>query len=335
MSRTTMTAAAMALGLATAAWADDAPGSGVAAKSVAASSPEAEAVAASPLDTEFDHCWICDDDDPSAEPHLDPVCFLEALASRYRGLEGYRDVAQLVQVTSYDGQPAQRIETEIGCNVDDGRISIRTPLRQVGQWIGSHLRFRASEPMRRIQLQHDLWTAPHLSLFAPLEGQGTADEPGPRPTLEATEAHRVTVRNRTLIHLAVRAAATTGTDAKASMEFVVNPESMLVEEVRVKRKLADGADHETTLHITPLSASPPADRSLSDEPAAAESTPSGAARGEPTGPMRNGRDHSVQEEAKRDRPAADKPAARGEPAPAAKHGASPPASDAARQHFGG
>lgn len=285
MIRTTTTAFAFALGCSAAVWAD------------ASSVPAATSSDVGASSFEFQHCWICGDH--GEEPRLDAVCFFEALAQRYRSIDVYRDVAQLVQVTSYDGEPAQRVETEIGCEVDDGEISVRTPLRQVGQWLGSRLRLRMSEPMERVRLEHDLWTAPHLSLFVPPEGQGGADQPGPQPRLEATEAHRVTVSNRTLIHLAVQAAMTRDSSERTSMEFMVDPESMLVEEVRVKRKLADGADHETTLHITPLSAS--ADRAgdgKSSSGDVGEST-----RPDVDEPMRAGHEHSVQEGAKRDRSA--------------------------------
>jgi hypothetical protein len=218
-------------------------GLAVAALLASATPGPAGRVAAAP--PEWDGCLTSDAE--TGELRIDALCFFDALIDRYQGLTAYEDVADVLQVTERRGEASERVETRIGCEIEGGKLRVRTPKSEARRLIGLGVPARLSPAMEAALLRYQIWLAPHMALRF-------ADRPqenfrvGVRDGLVATEAERVQVGDRSMVHLKLESGG--GSD-EASFDLFVNPESMLVERITGRQRLPDGAQYATTLDITP------------------------------------------------------------------------------------
>jgi hypothetical protein len=158
-------------------------------------------------------------------------------------------------VTRRDGEAPRRVETRIGCAIDDGELRVETPAAALGRRVGLDIPLQISPAMEQARLSYQLWMAPHMALrygdppAAAVLGVTTATE------LTATEADIVTIDERELVHLELSDPDAETEDAsETTLDIYVNPDSMLVERITGQQRLPDGGNYETTLDITPLTA---------------------------------------------------------------------------------
>ncbi|MCP3902671.1 MAG: hypothetical protein GY715_03465 [Planctomycetes bacterium] len=209
--------------------------------------------------------WSCRTVDPqTGDVRIDPVCFFDQLVDRYRRLDKYEDVAEVLQVRQGIGERPRRVETRIGCAIVDGRLHVRTP--SPGPWRASR-GLRRSRALDQAALRYDLWLAPHMALkYAEEPAKKFRD--GVREGFTATEAEAVTIDSRPMVHLELTSGDGTSADCTAKFDLYVNPESMLVERITGQQRMPDGASYETMLTITPTRAEDGPE--LPTEPAAVE-----------------------------------------------------------------
>ncbi|NNF45116.1 MAG: hypothetical protein HKO59_15120 [Phycisphaerales bacterium] len=192
----------------------------------------------------------CQTYDPeTGEPHIDALCFFDALVERYRRLDAYADVADLRQVMRRVGETPHAVETRIGVEVEDGRLNVKTPASEWRAGIARGL--RGSAAAAALKQRRDLWLAPHMALKfteEPVRHFRSGVDEG----FTATDAHTVRVGERSMVHLELRSSGNEDTDPTATFDLYVNPESMLVEKITGQQRLPDGAEFETTLDITPI-----------------------------------------------------------------------------------
>jgi hypothetical protein len=191
----------------------------------------------------------CDKRLSSGGETLDPDLVFKRLIQRYRGLRTYRDITRLVSVTTRDGQ-ATRLETEIGCEVRDGNLSVTTPSSQARQAISPGLPVRQSPIAAQTARGYDLWLAPHMTFKFhddPLKDFRAGIDEG----FTVTDAESVTIDNRRMVHLELRSGEGLSEDCAARFDVFVNPETMLVECIAGEQTLPEGGSHQTTLHISP------------------------------------------------------------------------------------
>src|SRR5262245_48742671 len=134
---------------------------------------------------------------------LDPSAYFQKVVERYRSLITYRDTAHVVQVTQREGEEANRVETQIACEVADGKLKVKTPSSQARAAAGLNVPIKSSEHMRDAQLRYDLWLAPHMAMKftdEPLKNMRAGVEEGFTPT----QAEPVTIDNKRMVHLALR-----------------------------------------------------------------------------------------------------------------------------------
>lgn len=186
-----------------------------------------------------------------AGAEVEPRAFFDALVERYRHLEVYEDVADVVEVVTRDGRPPQRVETRIACRLEGDALRIVTPGAQVRSGVG--LPLEPSPAMEALVLRYNLWLAPHMALhFAedPLRDL----RPGVPGGFVPFRAEVVADDEKVLVHLALRGVTSPSARPKhdtAELDFWVNPESMLVERITGRQRLPDGAAYEVTLDIEP------------------------------------------------------------------------------------
>lgn len=189
----------------------------------------------------------------TASPAIDPVEFFQRLVARYRGLYLYRDVATITHITRRDGRESNRVQTQITCEVADGKLTVTTPASQARKGLGVDLPVRQSQPTAEAKRNYDLWLAPHMALKF-------TDEPlkklraGVDEEFTATEAESVTIDNKPMVHVELRSGcARDGASERcaAKVDLYVNPDSMLVERIDTQQQLPDGADYSTSMQITP------------------------------------------------------------------------------------
>ena len=188
--------------------------------------------------------------DGSISPSIEPAALFEKLVNRYKGLHFYRDTSRLVQITSREGQEPSRVETEIGCEVRDGALTVKTPAAQARSSLGLDLPVRQSPAAATAQRHYDLWLAPHMSLK--FEEQPLKDfRRGVDEGFTATEAERITIDNRDMLHMELRSGDGLSEDCTARFDLFINPETMLVERIDGEQRLPDGGSCTTSLQITP------------------------------------------------------------------------------------
>ena len=184
---------------------------------------------------------------------IDPVCFFETLIARYRCLEAYEDIAKVIQVTERLGEQPLRVETLIGCEIEDDRLLIETPASQIRRTVGLNVRYRKSPAIEAAELSYNLWLAPHMALrFAEEPQRGF--RPGVRDGFTPTEAESVTIDEKPMVHLQLKSGDGQAEACESQFDLYVNPDSMLVERITGQERLPGGANYQTTLEITPISA---------------------------------------------------------------------------------
>ncbi len=224
----------------------------------------------------------CVSPDPlTGEPRLDAHCFFDALVDRYRRLAVYKDTVRVLQVTTAgDGGRARRVETQIGCAVDNGRLFVQTPGSTLRRQLGLDLSPRTTPAMHEAVLKYNIWLAPHMALkFSPTPDRDFRS--GVEDGFTATEARHVTVGDKPMVRLELESGDGRSVDPAARFDLYVNPDSMLVEQIVGQQRLPDGATYATTLDITPLEAEMDEDGtpspSPSPSPSAAPPAPAPAA----------------------------------------------------------
>ncbi len=204
---------------------------------------------ADPIETDWQRCRTFDPD--TGEQQIDAIEFFQMLIERYHQLKAYEDVAKVVQVTTKSGQIPKRVETMIGCEIEDGELRIQTPASQVRKSLGLDASFRRSSAVESTAEDFGIWLAPHMALkFAEQPEQEI--RPGVKETFTATEAMAVTIDEKPMVHLELTSGNGDQEDASATLDLYVDPESMLVERIEGQQRLPDGAQYETTLQIQPI-----------------------------------------------------------------------------------
>lgn len=184
---------------------------------------------------------------------IDPSVFFQRLVHRYKGLHLYRDSVRLVQVTMREGAEAARVETEIGCEIHDNNLHVKTPASQARSSVGLDLPVRHSPAAAAAQRGYDLWIAPHMTLKfddEPLKHFRAGVDEGFTPT----GAESITIDNHTLVHVQLRSGDGLSESCNATFDLFVNPQTMLVERIDGEQKMPDGGSCTTSLRITPQEA---------------------------------------------------------------------------------
>lgn len=183
-------------------------------------------------------------------PKIDPVSFFQKLVDRYHHLDAYKDTASVVQLTQRQGEESSRVETQIACEISDGKLHVHTPESQARKGLGLDVPVKKSKPVQDAQQRYDLWLAPHMALKfteEPLKDLRAGVDEG----FTATQAEAVMIDNKQLVHVALRSGDGLSDDCSAKFDLYVNSDSMLIERIDGEQKLPDGANYSTTLHITP------------------------------------------------------------------------------------
>lgn len=188
-----------------------------------------------------------------AEGRVDPLIFFDELVARYRALTAYSDQTHIVEVTRRydDGAEPQRAEKRVAADVSDGKLTVVTPGSQVRRSLGLALPIPPTPEMEQAAQRYDLWLVPHLVLkFSenPLEELREGVSEG----FTATEAAAVTIDERPMVHLELTSGDGLSGDYNARFDLYIDPESMLIERIEGRQRMPDGADFETTYHITPI-----------------------------------------------------------------------------------
>lgn len=221
-------------------------------------------------------------DPVTGEIIIHPECFFHSLLDRYRALDDYGDRTTVTRVSVREGEPERRTESSVEVMLTDGRLDVVTPGQQARSAIGLDTGMPFIPVLDRASMAYKLWIAPHMTLKfdtdAP-EGEASAPEapaepdvaarpssvhssgaapsaPQSRSRLHATEAERVVIEERELVHLELRSGERGSADADATYDLYVNPESMLVERIDGEERLPDGATMRTTVEITPMYSQP-------------------------------------------------------------------------------
>lgn len=196
---------------------------------------------------------IAVDDQPQAEKQIDPEAFLAQLVERYQRLAQYEDVADVVQITSRNGEEPVRVETRISAKITDGELTVETPGSQVRDGMGLDVPIKTSPAMDAFVMKYNLWLAPHMVLAFkddPMKDFRLGVDEGFTPT----KARSVTIDNKKMVHLELKSGDGLSEDYTAKFDLYIDPESLLVERIEGEQRLSDGADYRTTLDITPLKA---------------------------------------------------------------------------------
>jgi len=214
----------------------------------------------------------------NAIPKIDPATFFQRIVERYHHLEAYKDTASVVQITQRQGEESSRVETQIACEISDGKLRVQTPASQTRKGLGLDVPVKQSKPVQDAQQRYDLWLAPHMALKfteEPLKDLRAGVDEG----FTATQAEAVTIDNKQLVHVALRSGDGLSDDCSAKFDLYVNSDSMLIERIDGEQKLPDGVNYSTSLHITPQRVE---GGTPSGEPTAAARDPAMNPRLEPT-----------------------------------------------------
>lgn len=206
-------------------------------------------------------CWVTSGDLATATIRstandqaaaLDPRQVFDEVVSRYRSLSRYEDTVVVEHVTTRAGEAPRKHETRLQCTYDDaGSFTVTTPGDQVREAVGLGGVIRRSPLLRDLDRQYGLWLAPHLALrFSddPLRDLRAGVTEGFTPV----KAERVVENERELVRVELRAGSSEGDAAGSTVEFFVNPDSLLIVRMQGRQHLPDGVLHETRLEITPL-----------------------------------------------------------------------------------
>ncbi len=187
----------------------------------------------------------------------DASAVLDRLIERYRGLEAYRDSAEVVCVTEREGEAPHRVETRIACEIDGGRLKVHTPGSQIRDAVGVEAPVAPSPAMEALVRRYRLWIAPHMALRF-TEDPRREFRLGVGEGFTATKAEPVEEAGRSLIRLELRSGDGLSESCTARFDLFVDPSTMLVERVEGQQRLPDGAQYRTTLRIAPERAEPSA-----------------------------------------------------------------------------
>lgn len=191
-----------------------------------------------------------DDVGPLAVPQIDPTEFFDRLVERYRKLHFYKDSARVVQVTNRNGQESNRTETQINCEINDGKLKLSTPGAQLRNQLGLDLPIKLGNAVREAGDAYNLWLAPHMAMKftdKPLKQLRAGVEEGFTPK----SVEPVTINNKSMMHVELRSGEEGSESGNAKFDLYVNSDSMLIERIEGEQKLPDGASYSTTVHITP------------------------------------------------------------------------------------
>ena len=181
---------------------------------------------------------------------MEPLAYFEALVSHYRALDRYRDSSHLVQITQRQGEADRRLESNLRCEITDGKLQVITPETQIRRGLGLSVPLRRSEALRRAELRYQLWLAPHMALkYAekPLDDLREGVEEGFTPTL----LERVRVNDRDMVHLELRGGDGLSQCSPATFDFFIDPDSMFIERIECDQRMPDGSRFQTLLEILP------------------------------------------------------------------------------------
>ena len=187
--------------------------------------------------------------------NLEAVEFFERVVDRYRNLNSYQDTAKVVQVTQRNGRESNRVETQIQCAIQDGKINVLTPGSQLFNNLGLEIPIQGIQSVEDSKAAYDLWIAPHMAMkFAdkPLKKLRAGVEEGFTPTT----VERTTIDNRPMMHVELRSGDGLSEDCTAKFDLYVNSDSMLIERIEGQQRLPDGAEYSTTVQITPTEHEP-------------------------------------------------------------------------------
>lgn len=206
-------------------------------------------------------CWVSTGDEVLAKIHsvgddqnsaLDPRQVFDDVVSRYRSLSRYEDSVVVEHVTTREGEAPRKHETRLQCAYDDaGSFTVTTPGDQVREAVGLGGVIRRSPLLRDLDRQYGLWLAPHLALrFSddPLRDLRAGVTEGFTPV----KAERVVENEQELVRVELRSGSTESAAPASTVEFFVNPDSLLIVRVQGRQQMPDGVLHETRLEITPL-----------------------------------------------------------------------------------
>ncbi len=189
----------------------------------------------------------------NAVTEIDPQAFFGRLIERYRRLETYLDTVDVVYVTAAVGREPHRVVSRISCRIADGRLRVQTAGSRVRGSIGLDVPIKGSPAMEALVLRYNLWLAPHMTLrFA--EDPRKEFRLGVDEGFTPDSARFVTIAGRQMIHLHLRSADGPGEQVTAAFDLIVDPDTMLIEQIDGEQRLPDGTSYRTSLRITPLEA---------------------------------------------------------------------------------
>lgn len=182
---------------------------------------------------------------------LDAGTLFGKLVDRYRGLALYQDSVKLAHrtIAAEPELPSVAVSQSMGCTVDGSTLAVISSALGTGGSCDT----RDASPIAKVELARQLWTLPHLALRF-------ADEPlrsmrGGCGTLVPTRVEEVTIDERPLLRLHLESARPAdgeeGSCEESTVDFFVNPHSLLVERVEHSHTIAEGVRYEATLEITP------------------------------------------------------------------------------------
>ncbi len=194
-----------------------------------------------------------------ADQPQDPRSFFDAVADRYRRLVTYEDTVDVIEIVTRDEGAPHRVQTRLSCRIENNRLYVDSAASQVRSGAVDAPLAR-SPGMESLVLRYNLWIAPHMVLHFK-ENPLAEFRLGVPQGFTPTRAEPVTVDDRELIYLELKAAGppdNAGADVTpaARFELWVNPDSMLIERIRGRQTLPDGAGYETRMEIRTVLSDP-------------------------------------------------------------------------------
>lgn len=184
---------------------------------------------------------------------LDANTLFGKLVDRYRGLSFYKDSVKLAHRTVVPQAPAATapaVEQSIDCTIRGTLLDVVSSA--IGA--GASCDARDVSPVGKLALAQQMWLLPHMALRF-------ADEPlrsmhgGDCGALVPTSVEEVTIGERPLLRLHLQSGGAAPDPATTceptSLDFYVNPQSMLIERIEHTHELGKGVRYEATLEITP------------------------------------------------------------------------------------
>ncbi len=178
----------------------------------------------------------------------DPAAVFDTVVDRYRRLVAYEDTVEVVEIVSRGEQRRHRVETRLACRIENDRLRIDSPGRQVRSGVGLGGPVSRSAAVESLVLRYNLWIAPHMVLRFK-ENPLAEFRLGVPGGFVPAAAEWASWRDRPYILLELRA-VDPANDAR--YQLWVNPDSMLIERITGRQTLPDGAHYQTTLSITPI-----------------------------------------------------------------------------------